>query len=408
MDLLITNISSLLQTFRGDQPVRGADMSLISQVPDAFLYIRNGVIESFGSMRDMPEIDAPVLDAAGGMVLPGFIDCHTHLVFAASREKEFVMKIHGASYSDIAKAGGGILNSAAALQSLSEDELFERSLIRLREVIRKGTVAIEIKSGYGLNVVSEIKMLRVARRLGAATGIPVKTTFLGAHTVPTGLTKSDYIDQVIGEMIPAMAAEKLADFVDVFCENGFFDPQESEKILMAGKNAGMIPRVHANQLGNSGGIQVAVKTGAASADHLEHLGEEETRLLASSDVMPVALPGAAFFLRMNYCPARHLINAGLPVAVASDYNPGSSPSGNMMLMWSLSCIGMRLTPEESLNALTINPACVLGLEKSHGSIAVGKTGSVIITRPVPSLAYLPYHYGMDAIRSVVVAGKVVE
>ena len=407
MNLLISNISSLLQIGEGDAPVRGAAMSVVHQISDAFLLIRDGKIHSFGSMNEIPRVDVPVIDAKGGIVLPGFVDCHTHLVFPESREREFVMKIHGASYSDIARAGGGILNSASALRKLSEDELFERSHTRLQEIIKKGTVAVEIKSGYGLDTESELKMLRVARKLGKVSGIPVRTTFLGAHAIPAGKNKRDYLDQVIREMIPAVASEGLADFIDVFCENGFFDPEESIEVLMAGKKAGMTPRVHANQLGISGGVQVAVETGSASADHLEYLGDEEISLLASSQVMPVALPGAAFFLRMNYCPVRRLIDAGLPVAVASDYNPGSSPSGNMMLMWSLSCIGMRMTPEEALHALTINPACVLGIQKTHGSIAVGKVGSVIITKPVPSLAYLPYHYGMDAIQSVVVSGRVI-
>lgn len=407
MNLLITNISSLLQVCNGLNPVKGSEMSEVNSISDAFLLIRNGVIDSFGSMKDIPNVSDSVLDAEGGLVLPGFVDCHTHLVFAESREREFVMKIHGATYSDIARAGGGILNSAAALRKLSEDELLDRSMPRINELIRKGTVAIEIKSGYGLETEAELKMLRVARRIGQVTGIPVRTTFLGAHAIPAGKSKREYLDQVINEMIPAVTSEGLADFIDVFCENGFFDPAESIEVLIAGKKAGMIPRIHANQLGISGGVQVAVETKSISADHLECIGEEEIHLLSASEVVPVALPGAAFFLRMNYCPARRLIDAGLPVAVASDYNPGSSPSGNMLLMWSLACIGMRMTPEEALHALTINPANVLGLQKTHGSIAEGKTGSVIVTKPVPSLAYLPYHFGMDIIRSVVVSGRVV-
>ena len=405
MDILIRNISSLAVTEPGLSPVCGADLANLKILSNAFLLIRKGLIESFGPDAHAPVGLAETYDAQGGMVIPGFVDCHTHLVFAASREKEFVMKIHGATYSEIAKAGGGILNSAAALSVTSEDELFERSLKRLQELISKGTTAIEIKSGYGLTVEAEAKMLRVARRLGKASDIPVKTTFLGAHTVPAGIHKRDYLQVILNEMIPAVASEGLADFIDVFCENGFFDPAESEMILEAGKKAGMIPRIHANQLGNSGGVQVAVRCGAVSADHLEHLGEEEIRLLQNSTVMPVALPGAAFFLRLPFTPARNLINAGLPLAIASDYNPGSSPSGNMMMMWSLACIGMRMTPEEALHAMTINPSIVLGIQHSHGSIAVGKVGSVIITKPATSLAYLPYHYAMDAVENVVVAGR---
>lgn len=408
MDILIRNISSLAVTVPGLSPVGGVDLANLKTLSNAYLLIRQGLIESFGPDDKAPVGSAEVYDAHGGMVIPGFVDCHTHLVFAASREKEFVMKIHGATYSEIAKAGGGILNSAAALAVISEDELFERSERRLQELMHKGTVAIEIKSGYGLSVEAELKMLRVARRLGKVSGIPVKTTFLGAHTVPTGFNKNEYLKVILTEMIPAVANEGLADFIDVFCENGFFDPEESEVILEAGKKAGMIPRIHANQLGNSGGVQVAVRCGAVSADHLEHLSEEEIRLLQASKVMPVALPGAAFFLRLPFTPARNLINAGLPLAVASDYNPGSSPSGNMMMMWSLACIGMRLTPEEALHAMTINPAIVLGIQQSHGSIAVGKVGSVIITKPVTSLAYLPYHYAMDAIENVVVAGRILK
>ena len=407
MNILIRNISALAVTSPGLEPVRGKGLAQVSVLPVSYLLIRNGRIDSFGPDSEAPVGVAEEYDAKGGIVLPGFVDCHTHLVFAASREKEFVMKIHGATYSEIAKAGGGILNSAAAVSSIMEDELFERSEKRLQELIRKGTTAIEIKSGYGLSTEAELKLLRVARRLGKTSGIPVKTTFLGAHAVPSGMDKKDYLNLILSEMIPAVANEGLADFIDVFCEKGFFDPEESLVVLEAGKKAGMIPRVHANQLGISGGVQVAVRAGAVSADHLEHLGEEEIKLLQQSSVMPVALPGAAFFLRMPYTPARQLVDAGLPLAIASDYNPGSSPSGNMMMMWSLACIGMRLTPEEALHALTINPALVLGLQNTHGSIAVGKVGSVIITKPVTSLAYLPYHYAMDAIEKVVVSGRLI-
>lgn len=407
MNILIRNISALAVTSPGLEPVRGKELAQVSVLPESYLLIKNGRIDSFGPDSEAPVGVAEEYDAKGGIVLPGFVDCHTHLVFAASREKEFVMKIHGATYSEIAKAGGGILNSAAAVSSITEDELFERSEKRLQELIRKGTTAIEIKSGYGLSTEAELKMLRVARRLGKTSGIPVKTTFLGAHAVPSGMDKKDYLNLILSEMIPAVVNEGLADFIDVFCEKGFFDPEESLVVLEAGKKAGMIPRVHANQLGNSGGVQVAVQAGAVSADHLEHLGEEEIKLLQQSFVMPIALPGAAFFLRMPYTPARQLVDAGLPIAIASDYNPGSSPSGNMMMMWSLACIGMRLTPEEALHALTVNPALVLGIQNTHGSIAVGKVGSVIITKPVTSLAYLPYHYAMDAIEKVVVSGRLI-
>lgn len=382
-------------------------MASVPGITNAFLWIKDGLIHSFGSMENVPNHDGEIIDAKGGIVLPGFIDSHSHLVFPSSREKEFVMKIKGASYADIAQAGGGILNSAHSMQGITEDELLEISLLRLNELIKKGTVAIEIKSGYGLNTNAELKMLRVARKLGEYTGIPVKTTFLGAHAVPGGMTKKDYLKLVVEEMIPAVSSEGLADFIDVFCEEGFFNPQESLQVLEAGKNAGMIPRLHANQLGHSGGVDVAITSSAASADHLEYLNDQEIEKLFHSQVIPVALPGAAFFLRLPFTPARKLLDAGLPLIVASDYNPGSSPSGNMMMMWSLACIGMRMTPEEGLNAITINPAVLLGLHHSHGSIAVGKAGSVIITRQIPSLAYLPYHYAMDSIEKVIVSGKII-
>lgn len=404
MEILIRNISSLVQTTPGFDPVAGLKMNDIPALSKAFLYIKNGLIDSFGPDEQAPLVNCNTIDATGRMVLPGFIDCHTHLVFPSTRENEFVMKIHGATYAEIAAAGGGILNSAASLKKISEDELFEKSFLRLKQIMETGTVAVEIKSGYGLDTEQELKMLRVARRLGDAAAIPVKTTFLGAHAVPAGISKSDYIQVVRNEMIPAVAAGQLADFIDVFCEQGFFTPDESLDILETGKKFGMTPRIHANQLGRSGGVQTAVKAGAASADHLEQIGPEEIDSLRTSNVMPVALPGAAFFLRLPFTPARDLMSAGLPVTVASDFNPGSSPSGNMMFMWSLACIGMRMTPEEGLNAITINPACVLGLSLTHGSIHPGKSGSVIITRPVSSLAGLPYHFAMQTIEKVIIAG----
>jgi imidazolonepropionase len=405
MDILIRNISSLFQTTAGTEPVGGQKMGEAPFVSNAFLYISNGLIHSFGPDEQAPSVNCEVIDATGRLVLPGFIDCHTHLIFPSSRENEFVLKIKGASYADIAAAGGGILNSAAALKRMSEDELFEKSFLRLKEIIKSGTVAVEIKSGYGLDTEQEIKMLRVARRLGNVAGIPVKTTFLGAHAVPAGVSKSDYISILKNEMIPAVGSEALADFIDVFCEQGFFTPDESLDVLTTGKKYGMIPRIHANQLSRSGGVQTAVKAGAVSADHLEQMESEDIELLKAGSVMPVALPGAAFFLRLPYTPAREIIRHGLPVTIASDYNPGSSPSGNMMFMWSLACIGMRMTPEEALNAMTINPAFVLGLSHSHGSVHPGKSGSVIITRPFSSLACLPYHYAMPAIEKVIVAGR---
>jgi imidazolonepropionase len=406
MDLLIRNIKELFQVTPGNKRIHGANMKNIPSVKNAYLYLKDGLISDFGDDGGCEISAQQTIDAKGGMVLPAFVDCHTHLVFPASREEEFVMKIKGVSYAEIARMGGGIQNSASKLRLLTEDELFEASLPRLHEAMCHGTGAIEIKSGYGLDTVSELKMLRVARRLGKHMGIPVRTTFLGAHTVPKGFGKSDYIRLVIDEMIPAVASEKLADYIDVFCETGFFTYDESVEILMAGRKYGMTPRVHANQLSNSGGIEAGIFTNAISVDHLECAGDKEIELLKSSQVMPVALPGAAFFLRADYPPVRKIIDAELPLVVASDYNPGSSPSANMFTMWSLACIGMRLTPEEALNSVTINAAAALEIESTHGSIERGKSGSVIITKPIPSLAYIPYHFGMDITDTVVVNGKI--
>jgi imidazolonepropionase len=326
-------------------------------------------------------------------------------VFAASREEEFVLKIKGASYADIAAKGGGILNSAAKLHHASEDELFEGALARAHELIGTGTGVVEIKSGYGLTTNDELKMLRVARRIGYETPLTVKTTFLGAHAVPRETTKEKYIDTILGEMIPAVAAEKLADYIDVFCEDGFFTPDDTERIVEEGKRHGMKPRIHANQLNRSGGVQVGIKTNALSVDHLEAIGEEEIRALTKSKVMPTALPGAAFFLRLPFPPARQMINAGLPLAIGSDYNPGSSPSGNMPLMVALACIQMRMTPEEAINAATMNTAYALELAASHGSITRRKVANVFVSKPMPSVSYLPYSFGSFLVDRVILNGK---
>jgi imidazolonepropionase len=329
------------------------------------------------------------------------------LVFAATREDEFVLKIKGATYAEIAAMGGGILNSAKKLQQTSEEELFARALPRVREVIATGTGAIEIKSGYGLTTKDEVKMLRVAKRIGSETPLKVKTTFLGAHAVPQGIAKLDYVKLVINEMIPAVAEEKLADYIDVFCEDGFFTPDETERIVEAGKKFGMKPRIHANQLHRSGGVQVGVKTSAMSVDHLENIDQEEIDCLKNTSVMPTALPGAAFFLNLSFPPARRMLNGGLPLAIASDYNPGSSPSGNMFTMISLACIKMKMTPEEAFNAATINTAYAIELLKSHGSITRGKIANIFITKPISSIALLPYSFGSNLIETVVLNGVVI-
>ncbi len=410
-DLLIRNIKGLVQVRENlPGPVAGDAMSHLPVLENAYLMITDGVIAGYGSMEELPAAIQPAdgIDASGKFVLPSFVDSHTHLVFAASREEEFVLKIKGATYEEIAAKGGGILNSAKRLQATSEDELFARTLVRANEIIRSGTGVVEIKSGYGLTTKDELKMLRVARRIGKETPLTVKTTFLGAHAIPREYLKQDYIRLVVEEMIPAVAGENLADFIDVFCEQGFFTPQETEQIVEEGKRYGMKPRIHANQLHRSGGVQAGVKTGALSVDHLENIGDEEIESLKNSSIMPTALPGAAFFLGLPFPPARKMLEAGLPLAIASDYNPGSSPCGNMQLMVSLACIKMRMTPEEAINAATINTAYALELEKSHGSVTVGKNASLFITKPMPSLAYFPYAYGSDLVETVILNGKRVQ
>lgn len=385
-------------------------MNNLPLLPNAFLIISDGVIHSYGSMDQLPaDVKAHhSINASGRFVMPSFVDSHTHLVFAATREDEFVLKIKGATYEEIAAKGGGILNSAKKLQVISEDELFEKSLPRAHEIMRSGTGAVEIKSGYGLTTQDELKMLRVAKRIGKETPLTVKTTFLGAHAIPREITKGKYIDLVIEEMIPAVAEEKLADYIDVFCEQGFFTMDETERIIERGKEYGMIPRIHANQLNRSGGVQVGVKTGAISVDHLENMGEEEITVLLKSDTMPVSLPGAAFFLNLPFTPARQIIDAGLPMAVASDYNPGSSPTGNMPLMISLACIKMKMTPEEAFNATTINTAYTLGLSASHGTITRGKVANVFITKPLSSLAFIPYSFGGNPVEQAILNGKLID
>ncbi|GHM99263.1 imidazolonepropionase [Cytophagales bacterium WSM2-2] len=407
-DILITHIKGLVQVRETHIDfVAGAAMSELPVISDAYLHISKNQIAGFGKMEKLPAVQAQTINASGSFVFPSFVDSHTHLVFAASREEEFVMKIKGATYAEIAAKGGGILNSAKKLRTASEEELFESTFIRANEIIRQGTGAVEIKSGYGLTVKDEVKMLRVARRIGKETPLKVKTTFLGAHAVPQDMTKSDYVKLVIEEMIPAVHEEKLADYIDVFCEEGFFSMEETERIVEAGKKFGMKPRIHANQLHRSGGVQVGVKTGAVSVDHLENLGDEEIQLLKKSSTMPTVLPGAAFFLNLPFPPARKMIEEGLPMAIASDYNPGSSPSGNMQTMLSLACIKMKMTPEEAINAATINTAFALELSQAYGSITVGKMANVFITKPVPSIAYLPYHFGNDFVDRVILNGQLI-
>lgn len=408
--MLIYNIKQLVQV-RDATPsfVAGTAMSTLPVLENAFLKIKDDKIVAFGLMKNLGlvEQEHEKIDATGRFVMPGYVDSHTHLIFAASREEEFVMKIKGATYAEIAASGGGILNSAKKLQATSEDHLFELAMDRVKEIIQSGTTAVEIKSGYGLTLKDELKMLRVARRIGRETPLTVRTTFLGAHAVPAHQSKEDYIRLVIEEMIPAVAEEKLADYIDVFCEAGFFTPEETERMVEEGKRFGMQPKIHANQLNRSGGVQVGVKTKARSVDHLENIGVEEIDLLKGSGVMPTALPGAAFFLNLPFPPARKMIEAGLPIAIASDFNPGSAPTGNMNLMVALACIKMKMTPEEALNAATLNSAYALDILHSHGSITVGKKASVLITEPLPSLAYIPYRFGNNLIDTVIIDGKII-
>lgn len=389
---------------------QGAEMAVLDHIHNAYLWIENGLIKDFGTWDDATQQafgDAEVIDAEGGLVLPCFVDSHTHLVFARSREEEFVMRIKGRSYEEIAEAGGGILNSARRLQAMSEDELFESARKRLFEVIGFGTGAIEIKSGYGLTVADELKMLRVIRRLQAISPITIRSTFLGAHAVPAEYreNRAAYVDLVIREMLPQVAADQLADYCDAFCDQGFFTVEETDRILAAAAQYGLKAKIHGNELGYTGGVQVAVKHGALSVDHLEFTGDAEIACLAESNTMPVALPNCSFFLGIPYAPGRKMIDAGLPFCLASDYNPGSSPNGRMSFVVSLACTQMKLTPEEAINACTINGAHALELSHSHGSITRGKKGNIFITKPVPSLAYLPYSFGVDLVSKVIIEGK---
>lgn len=381
-------------------------MNILASVENAWLLIEDDKITDFGS--GLTELKADItIDANGGYVIPAFCDSHTHLVYAGSREKEYEDKIKGLSYEEIAKRGGGILNSAELLHRTSANDLFNQSLERAHEIMESGTGAVEIKSGYGLSTPDEIKMLRVARRIGEETDLTVKTTFLGAHSFPGAYKdrRDKYVDLIISEMIPAVSSENLADYIDVFCDRGFFTVEQTSRILEEGLKYNMIPKIHANELDYSGGIQVGVKYGARSVDHLEYTGDEEIKTLKSSQTMPTLLPGASLFLGMTYAPARRMIDAGLPVALASDYNPGSSPSGNMKLMMSLAMMQMKMMPSEVLNASTINGAYAMGVENVLGSIAIGKTANLIITKKIPGIAYLPYAYGSDLINKVIINGK---
>jgi len=388
----------------------GDDMQKVDMLKDAWLLIEDGMIKDFGRMSKQQVIvgdTADVVDAQGGALLPSFCDSHTHLVYADSREQEFVDKIRGLSYAEIARRGGGILNSADRLHELSEEELYQQAMQRVEEIIRKGTGAVEIKSGYGLNTKDELKMLRVIRRIRETSPIKVVSTFLGAHAVARGMQQTDYVNLVINEMIPEVGRQGLADFIDVFCDKGFFTYEETVRILEAGDKWGLRGKIHGQELDDSGGVEAAVRCHALSVDHLESMTDRDICLLKEmgKDTMPTVLPGTSFFLNMPYAPARKMIEHGLPVALASDYNPGSTPSGDMKFVVSLACIKMRLLPGEAMNAATLNSACAMGLSDRYGSITRGKVANFLITEPIPSLDYIPYAYTKPLIQQVFLNGE---
>ena len=415
MKTLILNIKQLVQTELSHRKwVAGKDMARLGILENAYLLVEEDKIAGFGKMEDLNREVVYAggdivkeIDATGRLVMPSYCDSHTHLVYAGSREIEYIDKIRGLSYEEIAKRGGGILNSCERIRKASEEELFDAAYDRIQEIAGFGTGAVEIKSGYGLDTESELKMLRVIRRLKAETPLLIKSTFLGAHAVPLEYKgrQTEYVDLIINEMIPMVAAEELADYIDVFCDKGFFTVEDTDRMLNAGMKYGLRAKIHANELDYSGGVQVGVKYNAISVDHLECMGEEEIACLLESETMPTVLPGAAFFLNMPYSPVRKMIQAGLPVALASDYNPGSSPSGNMKFIMSLGCINYKMLPEEVINATTLNSAYAMGVEEEAGSIAVGKLANFYITTPISGIEYLPYAYTADLIEAIFLKGE---
>ena len=426
--LLIKNIGILVADPYGKERLCGKEMSQLSTVTDAWLMVSDGRFADFGQGEPPHDADCTV-DAKGGALMPSFCDSHTHLVYADSREGEFVDKIRGLSYAEIARRGGGILNSADRLHQLSEDELYRQAMCRIDEIIRKGTGAVEIKSGYGLNTADELKMLRVIRRIRETAPLRVVSTFLGAHAVARGYTQEDYVKLVVNEMIPEVGRQGLADFIDVFCDQGFFTPEETSRILEAGDKWGLRPKIHGQELADSGGVEVAVRHHALSVDHLESMTERDIALMLDAQCLmlnekadklntqwlnekadmqvtiPTALPGTSFFLNMPFAPGRRIIDAGLPLALASDYNPGSTPSGDMKFVVSLACIKMRLLPAEALNAATLSPAAALGLGRAYGPIARGKVANCFVTRPLPSIDFAPYAYTTPLIERVFLQGQ---
>ncbi|WP_423127822.1 imidazolonepropionase [Gaoshiqia sp. Z1-71] len=415
MRLVLENIKELIQI--EDCSVKfksGKKMSVLPSLKNAYLVMRDGLIEGFGPMNELnrEKLDNDVLmeiDCSGRLVFPAYCDSHTHLVFPDHRIREFVDRIRGLSYEEISARGGGILNSAKMMASCSPDELHAAAMSRLQEIAMMGTGAVEIKSGYGLSVESELKILRVISRLKQDSHMVIKSTFLGAHAIPENFAgdRQKYIELIVHEMIPQIAAEELADYIDVFCDQGFFTPLETEQILMAGLKFGLRPKIHANEMALSGGVQVGVKYNALSVDHLEYMGDDEIQVLKGTETMPTVLPGAAFFLDLPLSPVRSMIESGLPVALASDYNPGSSPSGNMNFIQSLGCIRYKMTPAEAINAVTLNSAYAMGVEGICGSICQGKLGNVFITKELPGYEAIPYYFGSDLIETVILDGKII-
>jgi imidazolonepropionase len=412
MKLLIKNIKELIQVEETPQVnVAGEAMNTLPTIKNAFIAIEDGIIVDFGTMEELAIADwsdLEVIDAEGKMVFPSWCDSHTHLVFAAPRESEFVDRINGLTYEEIAASGGGILNSAKKLANATEDQLFNDALIRLNEIAKLGTGAVEIKSGYGLSVEAELKMLRVIKRLKEASPITIKATFLGAHAIPAEYKpkREEYIDLIINKMLPQIHEEGLADYIDVFCETNYYTPEETDKILAAGAKYGLTPKIHVNQFTTIGGIQSGIKNNALSVDHLEVMNDKDIEDLKNSNTIPTLLPSCSFFLTIPYAPAKELIEKGLPIALASDYNPGSTPSGNMNFVVSLACINMKLNPEQAINAATINGAYAMGLNETHGSIAKGKKANFYITKKISSYAFLPYSFGTNCIETVILNGKV--
>lgn len=412
MKLLFTNIKELLQVRETSvAKLSGKEMNSLPTLKDAWLLIEDEKISDYGEMKDLPELSVDnTIDLTGKMVLPSWCDSHTHIVYAGNREQEFGQRISGLSYEEIANNGGGILNSAKTLQNTSEEDLYLQSAKRLEEVIQQGTGAVEIKSGYGLTKEAELKMLRVIKRLKEKYELPIKATFLGAHALPLEYKgrQNEYIDHVIQEILPAVAKENLADYIDIFCEQGYFTVEDTKKLLKAAAKYNLRPKIHVNQFNAIGGVKAGVDNNALSVDHLEEMREDDILALRNSDTMPVALPGCSLFLSIPYTPARMIIDANLPLALATDFNPGSAPSGNMNLVVSLACIKMKMTPEEAINAATINGAYAMDLSDKVGSITKGKLANLIITKEIPSYTYIPYAFGSDPIEAIYINGKLVE